>query len=96
LSPSIGDFRDDYSPREVEAAKRVMTEIWQVLGEYRDAMVLVGGWIPGLLIADGSTLHTGSLDVDVLLDPDLLREPSGMQGAHGRLGGVLAGASRAA
>jgi len=74
LSPSIGDFRDDYSPREVEAAKRVMTEIWQVLGEYRDAMVLVGGWIPGLLIADGSTVHTGSLDVDVLLDPDLLRE----------------------
>ena len=74
MSPSIGDFRDDYSPREVEAAKRVMTEIWQVLGEYRDAMVLVGGWIPGLLIADGSTVHTGSLDVDVLLDPDLLRE----------------------
>lgn len=74
MSPSTGNFRDDYSPREVEAAKRVMTEIWQVLGEYRDAMVLVGGWIPGLLIADGSTLHTGSLDVDVLLDPDLLRE----------------------
>jgi len=74
LSPSIGDYRDDYSSREVEAAKRVMTEIWQVLGEYREAMVLVGGWIPGLLIADGSAVHTGSLDVDVLLNPDLLRE----------------------
>jgi hypothetical protein len=51
-----------------------MTEVWQVLGEYREAMVLVGGWVPGLLIADGSAVHTGSLDVDVLLDPDLLKE----------------------
>lgn len=74
MSPSSGDFRDDYSSREVEAAKRVMTEIWQVLGEYREAMVLVGGWIPGLLIAEDMAVHTGSLDVDVLLDPDLLRE----------------------
>lgn len=76
MSPSIGDYRDDYSSREVEAARRVMTEIWQVLGEYREAMVLVGGWIPGLLIDDGLAVHTGSLDVDVLLDPDLLRAES--------------------
>lgn len=46
-----------------------MTEIWQVLGEYRDSMVLIGGWVPDLLLPGAIPPHTGSLDVDVLLDP---------------------------
>jgi hypothetical protein len=58
----------------VEAARRIMTELWQVLGEYRDAMVLIGGWVPELLLPKAIPPHTGSLDVDVLLDPGPLRE----------------------
>jgi hypothetical protein len=33
----------DYSPREVEAAHRVLIELFQILGGFRDAMVIVGG-----------------------------------------------------
>jgi hypothetical protein len=51
-----------------------MTELWQVLGEYRDAMVLIGGWVPELLLPLAIPPHTGSLDVDVLLDPGPLRD----------------------
>ncbi|BDU71569.1 nucleotidyl transferase AbiEii/AbiGii toxin family protein [Mesoterricola silvestris] len=51
-----------------------MTELWQVLGEYRDAMVLIGGWVPDLLLPKAVPPHTGSLDVDVLLDPGPLRD----------------------
>jgi len=51
-----------------------MTEVWQVLGEYRDSMVLIGGWVPDLLLPGAVPPHTGSLDVDVLLDPGPLRE----------------------
>lgn len=51
-----------------------MTELWQVLGEYRDAMVLIGGWVPELLLPKAIPPHTGSLDVDVLLDPGPLRD----------------------
>jgi hypothetical protein len=38
--------RSDYGQREVEAAHRVLIELMQILGEYRDHMVLIGGWVP--------------------------------------------------
>jgi len=74
MNPQAGNHQEDYPPREVEAARRVMTELWQVLGEYRDAMVLIGGWVPELLLPTAIPPHTGSLDVDVLLDPGPLRD----------------------
>ena len=73
MTNPVGSHQEDYPPREVEAARRVMTELWQVLGEYRDAMVLIGGWVPELLLPGAIPPHTGSLDVDVLLDPGPLR-----------------------
>ena len=52
----------DYTPLEVEAAKRVMIEVAQNLGEYADACVVVGGWVPELLLPDAEPKHTGSID----------------------------------
>jgi len=69
-----GNHQEDYPQREVEAARRVMTELWQVLGSFRDAMVLIGGWVPDLLLPTAIPPHTGSLDVDLLLDPGPLRD----------------------
>lgn len=69
-----GNHQEDYPLREVEAARRVMTELWQVLGAYREAMVLIGGWVPDLLLPTAIPPHTGSLDVDLLLDPGPLRD----------------------
>ena len=42
--------RIDYTAAAVEAARSVLIELTHILGEYRDDMVLVGGWIPELLI----------------------------------------------
>jgi hypothetical protein len=47
--------RIDYTAAAVEAAKSVLIELMHILGEYRDDMVLVGGWIPDLLIPTSST-----------------------------------------
>lgn len=38
-----------------------------MLGEYRDDMVIIGGWVPPLLLPD-CTGHVGSMDVDVALN----------------------------
>ena len=57
----------DYPPDAVEAAKAVLVEMTHVLGEYRDDMVIVGGWVPFLLIP-GSTDHVGSTDVDIAIN----------------------------
>ncbi len=60
--------RRDYSKEAVEAARSVMVELIHLLGEYRDEIVLIGGWVPDLLFPGANPPHTGSLDIDLALD----------------------------
>lgn len=60
--------RDDYNERQVEAAHRVLVDIGQVLADFRDCLVVVGGWVPDLLLQDAAEPHVGSIDVDLALD----------------------------
>jgi hypothetical protein len=60
--------RTDYSQLATEAAKTVMLEIVRVLGEYKDQMAIIGGWVPELLMADAEPKHVGSIDVDIALN----------------------------
>jgi hypothetical protein len=58
----------DYGQREVDACKAVLVELVHLLGEYRDLMVLVGGWVPPLLYPHAANTHVGSLDIDLALN----------------------------
>lgn len=60
--------RSDYIAEAVEAARRVLLELSHLLGEYQENMVIVGGWVPQLLLGEAPRQHIGSLDVDVALD----------------------------
>lgn len=60
--------RRDYTAEKVEAARSVLIELVHLLGEYREDMVLIGGWVPPLLLANADVFHTGSMDVDVALN----------------------------
>ena len=60
--------RTDYTAEAVEAARSVMLELSRILGEYREDMVIVGGWVPELLIEKAPRAHIGSLDVDIALN----------------------------
>ena len=44
--------RTDYTAEAVEAARRVLLELTRLLGEYQDGIVVIGGWVPGLLLGD--------------------------------------------
>lgn len=66
--------RTDYTAEAVEAARSVMLELTRLLGEYRDGIVIVGGWVPELLLSGVGHWHTGSLDVDVALDHQMLND----------------------
>ena len=44
--------RRDYTAEAVEAAKRVLIELVHRLGEYCNGVVVVGGWVPYLLLAN--------------------------------------------
>lgn len=58
----------DYSSDTVEAARSVLIEVAHALGEYRKHAVLVGGWVPSVLIERPIVPHVGSVDVDLALD----------------------------
>ncbi|MDI6802751.1 MAG: hypothetical protein QME58_02745 [Bacteroidota bacterium] len=60
-----------YHSRETEAAHRVLIELMQILGEYREKMILIGGWVPYIHFGNK---HIGSLDVDIALDKDTISE----------------------
>ena len=60
--------RRDYLDEAVEAARSVMIELVHLLGKYRESLVLIGGWVPELLLPNRERPHVGSIDVDLALD----------------------------
>ena len=66
--------QSDYSPRQVEAARRVLIDVGQVLASFVDCLVVVGGWTPDLLLEDATEPHIGSIDTDFVLDASKLTE----------------------
>lgn len=63
---------EDYSDRQVEAARRVLVDVGQVAASFQDSIVVVGGWVPDLLLPDAEQPHVGSIDVDLALDASKL------------------------
>jgi hypothetical protein len=64
----------DYSPRQTEAARRVLVDVGQVLASFADCLVVVGGWTPDLLLPKAEEQHIGSIDVDLALDAAKLND----------------------
>jgi hypothetical protein len=68
--------QSDYSEIAVKAAKSVMIEIMHTLGDFKEHIVLVGGWVPELIIEDKSKPHVGSFDIDLALDHNAFSDDS--------------------
>jgi len=66
--------RRDYNAEQVAAARSVLLEIMLALGEYREELVVVGGWTPVFLIPEPSRPHVGSIDVDLAVDHTRISE----------------------
>lgn len=56
----------DYSAGQREAANRVLLELVNILNDYQDEILVIGGWVPDLLFPEQE--HVGSIDVDLLID----------------------------
>lgn len=66
------DIAADYDDRGARAAHAVLVELGQVLGAHRDAIVVIGGAVPSLLMRNSG--HIGTLDIDLDLNPEKLAE----------------------
>ncbi len=76
--------QSEYDARQTEAARRVLVDVGQVLAAFQDCLVLVGGWVPDLLLPDADEPHVGSVDVDLALDAEKLQD-----GRYAELIGLL-------
>jgi hypothetical protein len=56
---------------EVAACRAVLIEVLTILAKDLDKVAVVGGWVPELTFPDKG--HIGSLDVDLALDPRMLK-----------------------
>jgi hypothetical protein len=63
-----------YDDRSSQAVKKVLLELGQILGDYWDSLVLVGGAVPWLLLQDAEEAHVGTVDVDLVLNPQKLQQ----------------------
>ncbi len=59
--------RGSYGKIETELCLSVLLELHTILGEFRDRIVLVGGWIPYFLMIEQESQHVGSLDIDMAI-----------------------------
>ncbi|MFQ5713767.1 MAG: hypothetical protein ACE5GU_07030 [Candidatus Scalinduaceae bacterium] len=57
-----------YGDKEVNACKSVLLELVHLLGEIKDDMVIIGGWVPSFLFPRSKEPHIGSLDIDIALN----------------------------
>ena len=60
--------RDEYGSLEVAASRSVLLELVRILGEHRDNVIVIGGLVPGLLCPDAADPHSGSMDIDMIVD----------------------------
>jgi hypothetical protein len=59
---------------QTTASRAVLIEVANVLGAFRNHLVVVGGWVPELLFPNRE--HIGSLDVDLAVAPTALSASS--------------------
>lgn len=60
--------KSNYGEREVNACKSVLIEIIHLLGEIKDKIVIIGGWVPSFLLNQPDNPHVGSFDIDIALN----------------------------
>lgn len=58
------------SSNKEDEARSVLVETLNILGAFREQLVVVGGWVPDLLYPGKQ--HIGSIDVDLAVTPDAL------------------------
>ncbi len=71
--------KSSYPMELVELSKSAILELWRGLHKYRDAIVLIGGWVPYFILEKygGESYnhdHIGSIDIDIAINTNIVSE----------------------
>ncbi len=70
-------FSSDFEDQLITISKNAFVELIRTLRPYKEAIVLIGGWVPFLLLENHKVpgdnfKHVGSIDIDLIVDPQLV------------------------
>jgi hypothetical protein len=74
-----------YDLDATETSKGALVELCRALRQYRNDMVLAGGWAPYFLVKDFFD-HCGSVDIDFVLKPSVVERYENIKQILERLG----------
>ena len=66
--------KSEYIKNATDTCLSVLIELMTILGAYREYIAIVGGWVPYFLLEHAREQHTGSLDIDIVLDFNKITE----------------------
>jgi hypothetical protein len=71
--------KSSYPMELVELSKSAILELWRGLHKYRDAIVLIGGWVPYFILEKygGESYnhdHIGYIDIDIAINTNIVSE----------------------
>ena len=79
-----------YDRDATETSKGALVELCRALRQYKNDMVLAGGWAPYFLTR-GYFDHCGSIDIDFVLRPSIVERYENIKQILERLGYVATG-----
>ena len=63
-----------HKERVTEATRQVLLEVFKLLENFHESLILVGGWVPIMIIPDSEDKHVGTIDVDLVINDKSLNE----------------------
>jgi hypothetical protein len=66
--------KTDYDQDSVDCCLSHLIQLFTILGEFREHIAIVGGWVPYFLCNNPNEKHTGSVDIDLVLEFDAITD----------------------
>lgn len=63
-----------HKERVIEATRQVLMEVFKLLEDFRESLILVGGWVPIMIIPQSEDKYVGTIDVDLVINDKSLNE----------------------
>lgn len=63
-----------HKERVTEATRQVLMEVFKLLEDFHESLILVGGWVPIMIIPESEDKYVGTIDVDLVINDKSLNE----------------------
>lgn len=64
----------DHKDIVIKATRQVLLEVFKLLENFHESLILVGGWVPIMIIPEARDKHIGTHDVDLVINDKFLNE----------------------